>query len=272
MHGVRCALRGQKDRRCAGCQVVDAAAAAWHFGHRAQRTIEAQLLLHNFCCKPAPLLFPSWQPAQVLYGRSGYLLGCLLLNKNLGAGSVPAPVMQAVVHAIIQSGAWRWQLVAGQSMSFKATAVQHWNLRHAAHPVQQAAHYSPCPHGICLKAALAAALAAAPWAHQLLTIMQAAAWRAGCASRPPSPPRCSACGRPARMALPTWELHTGSWVSHYLPSIHGLGVLVLPLCRAGRRAARGSGSPLYYFWHDKPYLGAAHGMIGEVRRGRWLDV
>lgn len=115
-------------------------------------------------------------------------------------------------------------------------------------------------------------LAAAPWAHQLLTIMQAAAWRAGCASRPPSPPRCSTSGHLARMALPTWELHTGPWVSHYLPSIHGLGVLLLPLCRAGRRAARGSGSPLYYFWHDKPYLGAAHGMTGEGPAGtlEWM--
>lgn len=40
----------------------------------------------------------------MLYGRSGYLLGCLLLNKHLGEGSVPAPAMQAVVGAIIESG------------------------------------------------------------------------------------------------------------------------------------------------------------------------
>ena len=42
--------------------------------------------------------------AQVLYGRSGYLLGCLMLNKHLGAGSVPVPAMQAVVNAIFESG------------------------------------------------------------------------------------------------------------------------------------------------------------------------
>jgi hypothetical protein len=43
-------------------------------------------------------------PRQVLYGRSGYLLGCLLLNSQLQPGSVPRAAMQAVVEAIISSG------------------------------------------------------------------------------------------------------------------------------------------------------------------------
>lgn len=44
--------------------------------------------------------------AQVLYGRSGYLLGGLLLNRQLAPGAVPAEALQAVVQAIISSGEW----------------------------------------------------------------------------------------------------------------------------------------------------------------------
>lgn len=39
----------------------------------------------------------------MLYGRSGYLLGCLLLNR-VHPGSVPTEAMQEVVEAIIESG------------------------------------------------------------------------------------------------------------------------------------------------------------------------
>lgn len=67
------------------------------------------------CHPPAP---------QVLYGRSGYLLGCLLLNKHVGAGSVPSPAMQAVVNAIIESGGWqcggRWECMLARRGDFTA--------------------------------------------------------------------------------------------------------------------------------------------------------
>ena len=52
---------------------------------------------HRHC----PPVLPPWQ---VLYGRSGYLLGCLLLNNQLQPGSVPQEAMQSVVEAIIASG------------------------------------------------------------------------------------------------------------------------------------------------------------------------
>lgn len=43
----------------------------------------------------------------MLYGRSGYLLGCLLLNKHLGAGSlrITDEAMQMVTQAVVASGA-----------------------------------------------------------------------------------------------------------------------------------------------------------------------
>lgn len=55
---------------------------------------------------PFPLSSPPAcaAPLQVLYGRSGYLLGCLLLNSQLQPGSVPQEAMQSVVEAIIASG------------------------------------------------------------------------------------------------------------------------------------------------------------------------
>ena len=42
----------------------------------------------------------------MLYGRAGYLLGCLLLNKRLQpeGGAVPQERVAAVVRAIVESG------------------------------------------------------------------------------------------------------------------------------------------------------------------------
>lgn len=56
------------------------------------------------------------------------------------------------------------------------------------------------------------------------------------------------------------------------PPLSFILLLSLPPCprgtaAAGRRQAAAAGpgcpSPLWFVWHDKPYLGAAHGMIGE---------
>lgn len=41
-----------------------------------------------------------------------------------------------------------------------------------------------------------------------------------------------------------------------------LQAAVASIVQSGRGAAAGSGSPLFFLWHGKPYLGAAHGMIG----------
>ncbi|PRW44886.1 lanC 3 isoform X3 isoform A [Chlorella sorokiniana] len=130
-------LAGHAGVYCAGALVLSASAA---FARRqgreaaaAQLQGEAAEAVRHFCALQRLACSDVCEEDEVLYGRSGYLLGCLLLNRHLGAGSVPAPTMQAVVNAIIESG---------------------------------------------------------------------------------------------------------------------------------REAGRGSGSPLFYYWHDKPYLGAAHGMIG----------
>ncbi len=56
----------------------------------------------------APSSLPPALPLseQVLYGRSGYLLGCLLLDRHLSAGSlrVTDDAVQMVVQAVIASG------------------------------------------------------------------------------------------------------------------------------------------------------------------------
>ena len=53
---------------------------------------------------PRPALL--CQEDEVLYGRAGYLLGCLLLNKRLQpeGGAVPQERVAAVVRAIVESG------------------------------------------------------------------------------------------------------------------------------------------------------------------------
>ena len=54
-------------------------------------------------CLLASPLRPPLDP-QVLYGRAGYLLGGLLLNRHVAPGSVPGDALQTVVGAIIASG------------------------------------------------------------------------------------------------------------------------------------------------------------------------
>ena len=186
---------------------------------------------------PFPLSSPPAcaGPLQVLYGRSGYLLGCLLLNSQLQPGSVPQEAMQSVVEAIIASG-----------------------------------------EPSCLPQALP---------HLGPSLPTASCSCITCAALEEPKERCA--GRslavhlrsPATFPTPLFYLWPpGPDASPYLGAAHGLmgepacqfaaALLSCPalLCSAaGRRSAAGTpgcASVLFYFWHAKPYLGAAHGMIG----------
>jgi hypothetical protein len=77
---------------------------------------------------------------------------------------------------------------------------------------------------------------------------------AACVSWPPFSMPLFYMWPPAPM--PRLMLLTASWVR-----------AALPLRAAGRQCAAAEsppcGSPLFFRWHSRPYLGAAHGMIGE---------
>ncbi|PSC68070.1 lanC 3 isoform X3 isoform A [Micractinium conductrix] len=103
-------LAGQAGVYCTGALVYDAAVAlAAREGRSAdaaaaaaerQHCVQAYAALQPLACSNA------CQEDEVLYGRAGYLLGCLLLNKRLQpeGGAVPQERVAAVVRAIVESG------------------------------------------------------------------------------------------------------------------------------------------------------------------------
>lgn len=103
-------LAGHAGVYCAGALVLSASAElAQRLGRgehaaglrqQAEHAVAQYVALQRLACSA------ECEEDEVLCGRSGYLLGCLLLNHHLRPGSVPAPAMQEVVSAIIHSGEW----------------------------------------------------------------------------------------------------------------------------------------------------------------------
>lgn len=134
----------------------------------------------------------------MLYGRSGYLLGCLLLDRHLSAGSlrVTDDAIQMVVQAVFASGGWKGGPFGfGHGMSRRP-------------PVTCTLHHAP------VLAALPSSLHQAPHARASGEpaarpgLVQAGAWPAACATVLPSPPRSSSCGPLGRMPPLTWVQRT----------------------------------------------------------------
>lgn len=85
------------------------------------------IALHRFACST------TCQEDEVLYGRSGYLLGCLLLNKQLHPEAVPTEVLQDVVACIVHAGR---QCAAAESPPCGSPLFFRWHSR----PYLGAAH------------------------------------------------------------------------------------------------------------------------------------
>jgi hypothetical protein len=73
--------------------------------------MHAQLLLpcsssaHTGACVPCTAIDSCSCPEDdFLYGRAGYLFGCLLLNRHVRQDAVPEATMQALVESILHSG------------------------------------------------------------------------------------------------------------------------------------------------------------------------
>ncbi|KAI3426499.1 hypothetical protein D9Q98_008864 [Chlorella vulgaris] len=92
------------------------------------------IALHRFACST------TCQEDEVLYGRSGYLLGCLLLNKQLHPEAVPTEVLQDVVACIVHAGR---QCAAAESPPCGSPLFFRWHSR----PYLGAAHGMIGPGG-----------------------------------------------------------------------------------------------------------------------------
>ncbi|KAL4448123.1 hypothetical protein ABPG75_005342 [Micractinium tetrahymenae] len=90
--------------------VFDAAAAAAERHGRGSAAeglrVEREQCVQHYAALSSLAASSACQEDEVLYGRSGYLLGCLLLDRHLSAGSlrVTGDAMQMVVQAVIASG------------------------------------------------------------------------------------------------------------------------------------------------------------------------
>lgn len=108
-------LAGHAGVYCTGALVFDSAAA---LAERQGRSAAAEGLrgeraacVERYTALASLAAGSACQEDEVLYGRGGFLLGCLLLNGHLSAGAaaagqqpVPREAQQAVVAAMIESG------------------------------------------------------------------------------------------------------------------------------------------------------------------------
>jgi hypothetical protein len=132
--------------------------------------------LHSLAC--------HCEEDEVLYGRSGYLLGCLMLNRAQ-PDSVPSEVIQRVVQAIIDSGA--------------CTAAQP----------------------ACLpQLLLCMAGTAARYVSSAAGSSQAGTWHA-CTTAQRFPPLCCTCGLRGLTLCLILALHMACWVSIVPPVVAG---------------------------------------------------
>lgn len=94
-----------------GCSAVAAlcshAAAHLHpENDSAKAQLEAMTEKHvsNYCHLGSILASNQWCEDEILYGRAGYLTGCLLLNRHIHPKAVPSTILESVALALLKSG------------------------------------------------------------------------------------------------------------------------------------------------------------------------